>query len=247
MIPPVASGILPALPAAPRDDEPVSPATVPCRIIPAAEPREHATESPHPRPGRPSPASRPPAQSRSGQGVRARRRQKLPRLGPFRRRDSRRDEATRHTRQLPILAPPVEDQIRVHVMLAHHHRNRNPGLIAFHNNITLPGLAPPMAANQAVYSGPARSAASDIRVVSTHPSRPRTSAHSHPTRTIATGGLPRRITFFTTLIPNYPQCLRASTRTSACVPPSYVAQDPAFHLDRFVPEGFRPGCDSLRA
>ena len=40
-----------------------------------------------------------------------------------------------------ILAPPTEDQVRVHLMPARH--DRNPGMVALHNDQALPRLAPP--------------------------------------------------------------------------------------------------------
>ena len=46
---------------------------------------------------------------------------------------------------VPILAPPAEDQVRVHVMPARHRRHRNPGLVALRNDQALPRFAPPTA------------------------------------------------------------------------------------------------------
>ncbi len=68
------------------------------------------------------------------------------------RSDNPKNNTAHHARQLPILAPPAEDQVRVHVMTARHHRNRNPGLVALRNDLALPRLAPPAAttANPAI-------------------------------------------------------------------------------------------------
>ena len=75
-----------------------------------------------------------------------RRRQQLRRLHPFRRRDNHRDKASGCLRQLPILATPGENLVRVHVMPARHDRHRNPGLVALRHDPALPRLAPATAA-----------------------------------------------------------------------------------------------------
>ncbi len=52
------------------------------------------------------------------------------------------DEAAHHTRQLPILAAPTEDLVRIHVISARHDRHRNPGLVALRHDPALPRLTP---------------------------------------------------------------------------------------------------------
>ncbi len=69
-------------------------------------------------------------------------RQQLRRFHTLRRRDDHRDEAAHHARQLPILAPPAEDQVRVHIMTPRHNRHRNTRLAALRHDQLLPRLAP---------------------------------------------------------------------------------------------------------
>jgi len=99
-------------------------------IIAAPEFRAPATAPLHPDPGRPSHASRPPAQSRSARRLTVRY-PSAPAAAssapPFRRRDNHRDEATHRTRQLPIPAPPAEDLVRVHVVPARPTDTETPG------------------------------------------------------------------------------------------------------------------------
>ena len=126
-------------------------------IIAAPGPRAPATARPRPHPGRPSRASRPPAQSRCGQGATVRYPSAPATASPAPHPPStrQRDEAAHHTRQLPILALPTEDLVRVHVVPARHDRYRNPGLVALRHDPALPRLAPATAttANPTVAPG----------------------------------------------------------------------------------------------
>ena len=126
-----------------------------------------------------------------------RRRQQHRRLRSCRRGDNDRDKAPGGPRRIPIRTAPTEDQIRVRVMTARHHRN--PGPVALRNDAAPRASGGGRRRNRTSPPVPECSGSPDIHIVSAHPSRalaarPSPGAPSPRSRNKTIGGNPRRVT-----------------------------------------------------